>query len=298
MRDEPGLVAHPRDLGANGVHEVDEGLVERAFNRARPRQPHAMGGNDAAWPRAHDEDDVGEVGGFAQVMGHQHAGELAVEPQLLQHAPELLAGKGIERAKWLIQHQQLRIVYERPAQACALLHAAREHPRLLVLEPGEPDRRQQLLGLRDILVFELAQPMAMRPHDLQRQHRVQQGVAPRQQCRVLERHAHDLERTVDIGAGDADGSARARHQAGDELHQRRLAATGRPDHGGEFATADAERRTVERERAIRTAVTQRDAIHLDEFGRSRPQAAGSVLHRRATAYASFRSAAGGRNRPS
>src|SRR4051794_29363563 len=106
---EPGLVAHPRDFGANGVHEVDEGLVERAFHRARPRQPHAMGGNDAAGPRAHDEDDVGEVGGFAQVMGHEHAGELAVEPQLLQHAPELLAGKGIERAERLIQHQQLRI---------------------------------------------------------------------------------------------------------------------------------------------------------------------------------------------
>src|SRR4029079_14957700 len=85
---EPGFVANPGNLGADGVHEVDEGLVERAFPRTRPRQPHAMGGDDAAGPRTHDEDDVGEVGGFAQVMGHENAGEIAVEPKLLQHTPE------------------------------------------------------------------------------------------------------------------------------------------------------------------------------------------------------------------
>src|SRR6478672_4820973 len=44
---ESGFVANPGNLGAYGMHEVDEGLVERAFHRARPRQPDAMGGNDA-----------------------------------------------------------------------------------------------------------------------------------------------------------------------------------------------------------------------------------------------------------
>src|SRR3981189_1129542 len=81
---EAVFVAHPGNFGPNGVHEVDEGLLECAFHRSRPRQRHAVGGNDAAGPRAHDEDDVGQVGGFAQVVGHQHAGEFAVEPQLLQ----------------------------------------------------------------------------------------------------------------------------------------------------------------------------------------------------------------------
>ena len=60
-----------------------------------------------------------------------------------------------------------------------------------------------------------------------------------------------------------------------------------------------ESRAVERERPFRTAVTQRDGIHLDELGRSlRADAVGGFRHIPATAYASFRSAAGGRNRPS
>jgi hypothetical protein len=114
----------------------------------------------------------------------------------------------------------LRVVDERAAQARALLHAARQHPWLHVLETGKPDRCQQLLGLRDVFVLELAQAMAMRPHDLERQHRVQQGIAPRQQCRILKCHADDLERAIDLRAGDADRSGGARQQAGDELHQR------------------------------------------------------------------------------
>ncbi len=55
-------------------------------------------------------------------------------------------------------------------------------------------------------------------------------LAPRQQVRVLERHAGDLHRPVHLVAEDGDAAAVRPHQPGDELHQRWTcrSRTGRP----------------------------------------------------------------------
>src|SRR6188474_1677358 len=49
-RRQAGFVAHAGNFGPYRVHEVDERLLERAFHRARPRQRHPVGRNDAAGP--------------------------------------------------------------------------------------------------------------------------------------------------------------------------------------------------------------------------------------------------------
>ena len=102
---------------------------ERHFEIARARDiDHALG-QHAARPRRHHEDAVGEEHGLAQVVRHQHDGDLARRVQVADHAPQLLAREGIERAERLVEHQQFGLVDQRAAERGALLHAAGELPR-------------------------------------------------------------------------------------------------------------------------------------------------------------------------
>ena len=56
-----------------------------------------------------------------------------------------------------------------------------------------------------------------------------------------------------------------RPQAGNDLHQRRLAAAGWADDGNELAAVNAHRRVLESQRAVAVlAVAQRDVVHIDE----------------------------------
>ena len=105
---------------------------EGHFEIARPRQFDAALDQDAARPRRHHEDAVGEEHRLAQIVRHQDHGDLARRVQVADHAPQLLAGEGIERAERLVEHQQLRLVDQRAAQRGALLHAAGQLPGKLV----------------------------------------------------------------------------------------------------------------------------------------------------------------------
>jgi hypothetical protein len=93
------------------------------------------------------KDAVGEEHRLAQVVGHEDRGEALLRVQVADHLPQLLAGEGVERPEGLVQHQELRLVDQRAAQARALLHAARELPGILAPLPRQPDRGQQRLGL-------------------------------------------------------------------------------------------------------------------------------------------------------
>ena len=106
---------------------------------------------DAAGPRGHHADAVGQVRGLAQVVGHeQHRGPL-VDPELLHDVPQLFARELVERAEGLVEQQQLRVVDQRAAQRRALQHAARQLPRPLVAEALEPHLREQRLGAFGVL---------------------------------------------------------------------------------------------------------------------------------------------------
>jgi hypothetical protein len=101
-------------------------------------------------------------------------------------------------------------------------------------------------------------------HDFQRQQQVFDGRAPRQQSRRLKCHAGDLDRRIDRMAGDQDRTLPGELQPGREFHQRRFAAAGRPDHGGEFAVFHRDRQAFDGQRALGAAVAVADAIEGDE----------------------------------
>src|ERR1043165_2006138 len=110
-------------MRAQFVHDVLEALRERYIEVAWTRDVDLALDQNAARPRRHYEHAVGEKHGFAQVVGDEADGDLARGMQIANHAPQFLASERIERAKRLIEHQQLRLVDQRTAERGALLHA-------------------------------------------------------------------------------------------------------------------------------------------------------------------------------
>ncbi len=132
---------------------------------------------------------------------------------MLQRLPKLLTRELVERAERLVEQQQRRIMNECTAQRCALLHAARELPRKTVLESGETDFRKKMVcpvaKLRLLLVTPLR---PTRRNDLQRQHYVLTNSQPRQQRRILKRHADANILRADLASRDEDVAARGIEQ--------------------------------------------------------------------------------------
>ena len=131
------------DVLAQLVHDVGERVVVGDLEVARPRQVDLAPRDDPPGALAHHVDGVGEEHRLAQVVRHQHHREALLPPQVAQHAPQLLARERVERAERLVEHQQLRLVDQRAADRRALLHAAGQLPRELVLVAVQPDGLQQ-----------------------------------------------------------------------------------------------------------------------------------------------------------
>ena len=117
------------DVAAQLVDDVGEGRRVGDLEVARAGQVDLALGDDAAGPRAHAEDAVGEERRLAQVVGDEDDRDAARRVQVADHAPQLFAREGVEGAEGLVEHQQLRLVDERAAERGALLHAAGELPR-------------------------------------------------------------------------------------------------------------------------------------------------------------------------
>ena len=187
-------------------------------------------------PRAHDVDGVGEERRLAQVVRHQDDGEAELLPEVAQHAPQFLAGEGVERGERLVEHQQRRLVDQRAAERDALLHAARQLPRKAVAEAVEADGLEQRLGLLAILLPSRGGSCCGAAATISSGSRTL-SITLRQGSRFGFWNAMPAiltgPRTLSPKIDDVAGVGR--HQPGDELHQRRLAAAGRPDHGGELA---------------------------------------------------------------
>lgn len=80
--------------------------------------------------RRHDDDAIGHVDGFVNVMGHQQHGRAAglLEPQ--HFVLHLHAREGVERAERLVLKQDPQMIDERPRQGGALGHAAGKMVRI------------------------------------------------------------------------------------------------------------------------------------------------------------------------
>ena len=78
-------------------------------------------------------------------MGHEDHRRTTGLPDPQQLQVEALAGHLVEGAEGLVHQQQGRIERERTGDRYALLHAARELPRVVVLEAGELDQPNHFL---------------------------------------------------------------------------------------------------------------------------------------------------------
>ena len=108
--------------------------------RPRPRQVDEHLVLEPAGAVGHHQDAVGDVDGLLHVMGHEQDREPVRLPdageQLLHQEPRLR----VERPERLVHEQDPGPVAERPGDGHALLHPARELPRVRVGERGRGPR--------------------------------------------------------------------------------------------------------------------------------------------------------------
>ena len=143
------------------------------------------------------------------------------------------------------------------------------------LDPLEDISRRRLM-LRAVAL----EARRLRLDDLERQQYVVERGAPRQQRRILERHADDLERPGDRAPVHHRRAAALAVQPGDELQQGRLAAARRADYGDCVAAIDLQGQPLQGEGPVRylallPRVRQRDIVDVDVAqGSFRTSAAG------------------------
>ena len=129
----------------------------------------------------------------------------------------------IERNERLVEQQQGWANGERPRQCRAARETNRELARKMCPVPGEAERREQGRDLG------FARMRSSETH-------VVLEAAPRQEPRLLKNHAHSTMRR------DVDGSVEVPIEAGENAHQGRFAAAGRPDQRAGLAFLERERK--------------------------------------------------------
>ena len=97
-------------MGAELANDIGEVVSKGDRELPRPRRRNPTFGGDRARPRAHQVHPIGEEGRLAQVMGDEDHGRAFLDPEGLQHLPELLARERVERGEGLVEQQQARLV--------------------------------------------------------------------------------------------------------------------------------------------------------------------------------------------
>ncbi len=130
-----------------------------------------------------DGDPVGQRHRLGLVVGHVDEGDAGAALQALQLGAHALAELGVEIGERLVEQQDGGLDDQRAAKRNALLLAAAELSGMPVLQPLEPDRRQNLVDA-GFLVAPIELRVAQAEGDiLQDRHVRPDGV-------VLEDHAH------------------------------------------------------------------------------------------------------------
>ncbi|MNT27483.1 hypothetical protein D3C72_1631160 [compost metagenome] len=154
-------------------------------------------------------------------MGDEDSGEFLLAPDALQQKLHFDAGKCIERAKRLIQRQDLRMGDKSARQRHALLLAAREH-----IGPfARPVLQAHLIeNGKGLLLCRLSFGDAGQPHG-----HVIRDTLPRQKTRLLKHHTGAARWVF------RDGSGRRRVETGQNTQERALAAAAFADDGQKLA---------------------------------------------------------------
>ena len=215
------------------------GLLVDLFGRAELRQSSIAQHGHA----------VGEGQRFLLIVGDEQRGRALVTQKLCHFTPQNCAQLGVERREGLVEQQQVGSRGEGAREGDTLRLPARElvgRAAGVVIESDE--------------VSELGDPVssyARRAGPAPR-HGESDVVAHREvrKQRGFLRHPADsalLGRYGSAGARDfaitdRDGARAHRQQPGNSEQQRRLAATGRPEHGDQLSAADVQRDVIDRQR--------------------------------------------------
>src|SRR5262245_31226377 len=100
-------------------------------------------GEDAAWPRGHYDDPLGEIDRLEHRMGDEDDGLAQRLPERQEVVVEAKARDLVERGERLVHQQERRLGDERARDRGAHLHPARELARITLREAGKSDARER-----------------------------------------------------------------------------------------------------------------------------------------------------------
>jgi len=203
---------------------------------------------------AHYDDAVSEGDGLVDAVRHHEdgLGRRLVLPEVDELVLQAGAGERVQRAERLVEQEYAGTDGERASDGRALLHAAGHLRGSLVLVLPEPHRGEVAL---DDLVGD--RPVAAGHGRPGRLPDVGQQAQAREQRVVLEHHRPVRPGTDHHLVVGHDAAAVGLGEAGDDVDQRRLAASRVPDERDELALLDGE---VDAAKDLLTAVGLGDAF--------------------------------------
>src|SRR5579871_5384377 len=245
----------------DALAQAAKGVAREHLVGARPRQRDLQMIDDAAGPRRHHRDLVGEIHRLREAVGDEHDGLAGRRPdpqQLVAHGhPRLL----VQRRERLVHQQHRRILHQTACDRDALLHAAGELMRMASAEAFEAHELERILGFRAALGFR-------HPAQRQRKFDILFRREPGKQARLLEHHADAVWVGLwDRRATDQDSAGRLLPEPREHHQQCRLAATARPDQHHEPPWLDVERHARQRDHLAACGLEDlTDIADLDRAG--------------------------------
>src|SRR4051794_28366007 len=194
---------------------------------------------DAAGPGAHHDDAAAEKDRLLDVVGDEQHRLLVALPDAEQQFLHQGAGLVVERAERLVEEQDFWIVGKGARDRGALLHAAGQLLRPVVLETGEANALDKTVDDAAALGFAHA-ALAQAEGDVLT-HR-----QPREQGVGLKHHAAICARARHLASVKHDAAGGRPVEACDDAQQRGFSAAGGTENGDEVVVADVEQGRLQR----------------------------------------------------
>ncbi len=199
----------------------------------------------------HDENAVGEEHRLAQIVGHEDDGDAARGMKVADHAPQLLAGEGVERAERLIEHQQAAVRGSARGRATRAAACRRTAPRDTCRQSRRGPTDARSFSARSTY-FALLRRISLRCGSTISSGSRRFSSVVRQGSSV---GAWNAMPAILTGWRIRDAATctdpfKGKLQPGHELHQGGLAAARGADHGRELTGPDRDRQPFDRERAV------------------------------------------------
>ncbi len=121
--------------------------------RAGAREGNGQIGAEPTGARGEGQHAVGKKDGFGdRVCDHDHGFAIAI-PDAEEFERHALTGDGVERAERFVKQQHVGAVDKSAGDGDALFHAAGEIARARVVESGQADEFDQIVGAAQGFVF-------------------------------------------------------------------------------------------------------------------------------------------------